>query len=435
MLMNNCLRNAMAIAAMVAGAATAGAVVANPLPADVRSVAPEQGLVDISNNSYPLGVSEIAVTFSGEVAVNPDATGFCSIFVDGSDVAAEELPVSTAYVDNMGMPVGAIHFKGVYTAAGTYNVVIPDGVWLVDGKPSPALDLNYQIMRPYTVSPAPGVVEGISSIDFKFSGVDNLEIAATPTFFARMSVDDYTVFTEVVKDENGEANIIRLTFGDPQGNPIEEITTPDTYTLMVPQGAFKFTYEYEGQTVEGSNFEIVYLYYLSAMAKPAIDPEEGEVEEFTTFTLTMPDGFEMMMVDNMATSYIYPADNEGNALPSPLAKVKARRDDAKVVLYIIDDAGQEMESLKPADGKYVLELQQGLVMGTIDGNFISTDPYSYHYTVGNGVSVGAVDIAKAASFDVFTFNGMLVGRGLDASRLQALPAGFYVINGKKTLLR
>ena len=68
----------------------------------------------------------------------------------------------------------------------------------------------------------------------------------------------------------------------------ETITTSGTYTLLIPRGTFTYDIEEDGKTVTIDSQEIVATYYISSVPKPAIDPEEGTVEGFDKFTLTMP---------------------------------------------------------------------------------------------------------------------------------------------------
>ncbi len=423
---NSTLALIMAIAAGCP--ASYAAIDIMPLPDQVVSVSPAQGWVDTSNNVNPLGVTDITVTFSTAPEVNHDCTSLISIYVDGSDVAAETLVANeAAFVDAMGYPAGGFTFSKRFVSPGLYHISIPAGVWLLGGQESPAIELNYGIRELQTLSPAPGVYEELTTFTLTVAGT-NVQQKSMPELFAGFI--DYDVTVNI--DEGAESSVISITSD-------EVLTTSGTYTLFIPGGAFSYDIEENGQTVTINNQEIVATYYITSMPKPAIDPEEGTVKGFDTFTLTMPEGFTMFFANDMSTSYIYPVLPDGSLSPSYEYRVRVAEYDSEagiVQLVVLNSENMPTETLlSPANGEYALRLDSSLVSGTYNDEFLSTVPYTYYYTVYNMTGIDNVTLPENEALEVYTLTGIQVSRNLDREGLKTLPNGLYIVNGKKIMVR
>lgn len=399
-----------------------------PLPDQVASVSPAQGWVDTSNNANPLGVTEISVNFRTAPEVNPECTSTISIYVDGSDVAAETLVANeVAHVDAMGYPSGGFSFTKRFTAPGLYHVSIPAGVWLLGGEASPAIELNYGIRQLQILSPASGIYDEISNITLTVAGT-NVQKRDTPELFS--GLDDYDLTVSI--EEGTDSSVINMTLDTP-------ITEPGTYTLLIPGGTFTYDIEEDGQTVTIESQEIVATYYISSVPKPAIDPEEGTVKGFDKFTLTMPEGYSMFFADTMSISYIYAVLPDGSLSPSYEYRVRVAEYDSEagtVQLVVLNSDSMPTETLlSPANGEYALRLASSLVSGTYNDEFVGTAPFTYYYTVNNNTGIENISNTENELLDVYTLTGIRVGRNLDRESLKTLPAGLYIVNGKKIMLR
>ncbi|MDE5877265.1 MAG: hypothetical protein K2H47_07205 [Muribaculaceae bacterium] len=416
------------IVAMAAGCpASYAAIDIIPLPDQVESVNPVQGWVDTSNNANPLGVSDITIGFRTAPEVNPDCTSLISIYVDGSDVASESLVANeAAFVDAMGNPAGGFIFTKRYTSPGLYHISIPEGVWLLGGEASPAIELNYGIRQLQTLSPATGIYDQLSTITLTVAGT-NVQQRKTPEFFS--GLDDYDLTISI--EEGTDSSVITMTLG-------ETITTSGTYTLLIPGGTFSYDIEEDGKTVTIDSQEIVATYYISSVPKPAIDPEEGTVEGFDKFTLTMPEGYLMFFADTMSISYIYPVLPDGSLSPSYEYRVRVAEYDSEagtVQLVVLNSDGMPTETLlSPANGEYALRLGSSLVSGTYNDEFVNLAPFIYYYTVNNLTGIEKIGLTENETLDVYTITGVRVGRNLDRESLKTLPAGLYIVNGKKVML-
>lgn len=415
-------------AAVVLGAAVANAQspVPSPLPEGVYSVSPAQGWVDTSNNASPMGVSDIAITFTTTPEVNPMCQGEIALYVDGSDIPAETLGAAWATrVDAMGYPVGGFTFSKTWNAPGLYRITVPEGAWLLNGTPSPAIELNYGIRRLQTLTPAPGIYESIDALTLQLAGTDVVQSALSskqPAFF--MGATDITFSVDIEEyDDNSE---VFMRFSQP-------VTAAGTYTLLIPGGAFTYT------TVDGeeiSSQEIVAQYTISAIPVPEITPAPGEVAGFDRFTITMPEGYSISMVDNMGAWYIYPV-TDGEVGQNGVAMVKIQsysKQDNTVELAVIDEDGYVVEKpFVPEAGEYALRIRNNSISGFYDGTFLNCPPFTYYYTVNPNVGVGKLGAVEAAA-DVYTAAGILVGHNMERTEMQQLPAGLYIISGGRKVV-
>lgn len=368
--------------ALVGSSLFAAAVVTpNPLPEGV-TVSPAQGIVDTSNNVDVQGVSQISVTFTSIPQANPEAEGFCYIYVDGSETPAEELPANTAYVDAMGYPTGAIQFKHIYRDAGIYRITIPEGTWLLgeDQTPSPALDLNYEILQPIVSYPAPGVVSEVSQLVLTLpDAVDITEIDPALFSFANL-VNDFPITARVEADNvTGLNNVVVIDFND------GPVTANDKYNLLVSPGAITYT-AVDGET--RGNFETLLVYVVTNMPTPTINPAEGTIEAFGDIDITLPDGYQIMMPDTMSLSYVYAVGEDNNLLSDPLVRyqVQFETDGQTVHLKPLNIDGTEVEggSVALAPGRYALQTN-GITFGTWEGVTDQLPPFVYYYRIDGSV--------------------------------------------------
>ncbi|MDE5795532.1 MAG: hypothetical protein K2H75_00315, partial [Muribaculaceae bacterium] len=243
-------------------------------------------------------------------------------------------------------------------------------------------------------------------------------------------LDDYDLIVSI--EEGTDSSVITMTIG-------ETINTPGTYTLLIPGGTFTYDMEEDGKTVTIDSQEIVATYYISAVPKPAIDPEEGTVKGFDKFTLTMPEGYSMFFADTMSISYIYPVLPDGSLSPSYEYRVRVAEYDSEagtVQLVVLNSDNMPTETLlSPANGEYALCLANSLVSGTYNDEFVGTAPFIYYYTVNNITGIENIGLTANETLDVYTITGVRVGHNLNRESLKTLPAGLYIVNGKKVMLR
>lgn len=432
-----------------------------PLPAGVSSVDPPQGLVDISNNMNPLGVSQVAVKFSGsDVYANPDCEGMIRIYVNGAEEPAEELPATAAYVDNFTPGVGGFDFKHRYLTQGTYRVTIPEGVWKTapygssEGAGttlSPAIELGYVIATEYTVDPAGGVVYNLDRIVLTAGeGVIAFKYNGGGEIYRDGQMFNYDFTAKEGTDSEGRPTITLTTSLD--GKPVME-WEPGVYSFQVPPSTFSIAY------TDGPNGEPLFVdckenlikYTVSPIQCPDMDPAPGIVGGFSKFEMTVPDAMTSFIVDDMAASYIYPVAG-GQLIEDPLYIVKAKRaeltdeekkagatESRRVVLSVYDPETNMpvTEEIVPPCGDYALRLTEGVFFGALasTGEMFSCPPFVYNYTVTEEGAVEELPAAVAEDpADIYSIEGIKVGRTADGTMPVGLRPGLYVVAGKKVLV-
>lgn len=426
-------------------------VVVEPLPASVVSVSPAQGVVNLSKNANPLGVQEIAVAFNQVPEVNPEAVGEMAIYVDGNTEPVETLPASAAYVDNMGQPVGGFIFKGKFVDPGVYTVTVPEGVWRFASDNSgsaytysPALTLNYEILLTQSLTPAPGVCPSISEFTLTFFNNPAIEEVAGVVceVMAQKNYDSYPLAVKNIENDvdTPDGKVAKVTLAVTGAGEAGVLTTPDTYILNLGQGKFNLTYSDGSSRLSD---EVRDFYTISAIGAPAIDPAPGNVESFLSFTITPQAGeFAFWFSDNMAKSYIYPVGDDGTHSSTPLYTLKCTGGEfgRNIIISILDDKGKAIkEPVVPESGRYVLELAPGLYSGQLTSadEMVNSPAFTFEYAIaGQHTGIEEADVSGvSASYEVYTFTGICVGHDLDINTVRALPAGMYIINGKKTAVR
>lgn len=422
---------AAAICAPVAVAQHAARPSVDPidLPDGITSVSPAQGFVDVSPNANPLGVGEITLNFKSSPEVNRSCTAEAKCWYNGEVNPISTATVANAAIDMMGSNMGSVSFSGALTRPGTYHVEIPAGMFTVGGAASPAVQLNYEIYNLYNISPAPGVVDYLSEINLLFPDADEVRVNKSGIELSLITSDTTIPFSirQTSETPDGPKNLVVMSVG-------ANITQPGTYLLHAVSDTFtaiKYGPNYATDPTDYTVWyspEIICHYQVADFPAPAIDPAQGEVYGFKKFTLTMPSDFQLFMVDNMTTSYIYPLMPDGSKGAEVIAKLKASRDwDVADEVYL-NVVGDEM--ITPTPGDYVLVLSNALISGMYNGSFVNTVSYRYVYTVvKDPTSVTGVRIERPVLQGIYTLDGKRLSD--DAN----LPAGIYVIDGKKTMVK
>lgn len=434
------MNKALLSLAAIAVATCANAVTPTALPSGVTAISPAQGVVDTSVNEYPLGVGEIAVTFSQAPAVNEQSEATASLYFGDDTAPLYTATIKDVNVDNMGAPVGRVTFNAKVVDPGTYRVVIPEGYWLLgtDATPSPALELNYEILEVFKITPRQGIVDDLSTITITFPNAD--EVTVNSSVHSEVippigSDDEFSLDYSVEKTDNGV--VVTATIINMNGDPVT-LTEPGIYTYHAVGGAFTAITYGPNHDTDSSDItsiktqEIRIPYTISALPAPAITPAPGTVKEFNTFTLKYPEDLDVMMVNNMAQSQIFKMRADGSFDANPICKLTAtdNREERELTLSIIGE-----DNIAPENGTYVLQVAQALLFGWLpDGGTFSSPAYEYIYEVDQStiVSIRPVD---PDSVNVFRLDGTTVLLDADKEAVDTLPAGCYVVNGSVIIVK
>ena len=244
------------------------------------------------------------------------------------------------------------------------------------------------------------------------------------------SDEKYPLYVRVGKNEDGTpANFLLINLETP-------ITQPGEYSLYVQKEAAEAIY-YDGQKeITEPNVEALYKYTVTQIDTPSISPDEGVLEHFSSFELSMPQGVELWFVNDKAANLIYRVNDDGTLAPDASYRLRGQRIEGtdKILLNIIEN-GRIIESVTPEPGHYALQLANGLFSGSWNGEFINSAPYTYYFqAIGDPDSINLpsdTDIANEEK-GIYSIEGKLISKKSGSIQINALPEGIYIIDGKKT---
>ena len=456
------------------------------VPAGVKVEPVPGSTVDTSPNQYPLGISSIGVTYQRQITPNRDNTEPAVLYYN--DFNTPYATTLTASVDMMSYLTGGVIFKGTYTMNGVYKVEVPEGYFCyidgVDettgevkaGDPTPAMTLYYRIYNGWTLQPAhDDVLYEIERIVLRFPEADKVEFgtAMSSTCVYPINGEDLGISYEIADvDGDGVENAVVISFV--QDDEIRyNLSATGKYGLLMDPGAINYY-------VNGEKFtttEIRALYHIPAAPEPDIWPSPAEpvTDGFEYFELTVPYGFDMENFFQKNTNqgnYIYPVNEDGTIDKSEyvaVAKVVfAECYDHYLHLALFDPVSYEplnfeydthdsfqsylwtvkAESRTPwfpaKAGRYALVLGEGLYSGYYTGmisgstpEYVTNSPFYWIYDVaGNPSAVEEIEaVGESDTVTVYNLSGVCVARNADKSVVNTLPAGFYIVNGKKVVVK
>lgn len=428
-----------------------------PLPDAVKAVSPEQGFIDTSGDVSPLGAGEISFVFAGAAEVVANTSVTSELYRDGKLLATS----GKAYVDAMGNRIASINF-GRQVKVGWYEVKMTEGQFTIGGQPSPAMSLFYQIEGFCNILTTPGIIYQIDDVILGFDkNVFKVELdsekLAELACLAHIRNDDGADVTpefEMVAEafeEGGEWGVA-IRFGQIGGIGGMALMNEGNYEVNIPAGLIK-SYSYgpdyatdPTDVIERTNPRYNLTYIIPSFPEPDCEPATYSVVEcFDKFVLTMPSGLTILFADNMASSIIYPVVDGVVDMDTPLYKVKATGWDitANTVSYqVIDPATNTFAKtpIVPEPGDYALVLSDKAFSGTwkpyenIEARQVFAAPYQFFFTVSGESAVENVE-AVADDFTVYNLQGVRVAKGISAAQVNALPAGLYIVNGKKVMVK
>ncbi len=265
---------------------------------------------------------------------------------------------------------------------------------------------------------------------------------ASLEFFPVGSADDYVLKSSVKASvAGGPNNMVVINFLDEDGStPIAAITKPGTYNFHAKEGAivakiYGPSYDTDPTDyTEWTSPEIVAQYEIAPFPAPTISPAPGNIEKFENFTLTMPEGFQLFFVNDRARSYIYPILPNGSRSTIPVCSLICTRDfdvEDEAYLNVREVNGAELQGgYTPEPGKYVLVLANSILSGMYNGDFVNAGAFEYEYTVTESTGIDGTPTLEIKCTGIHTLDGVK----LNATPAD-LPAGLYIIDGKKVLVK
>lgn len=213
-------------------------------------------------------------------------------------------------------------------------------------------------------------------------------------------------------DDNYYTTVIRVTL-------TEEYTKEGEYVMVVPQGIFQVGSQFEARL----NAAMTFGWTIGAAPTPVevrCEPAEGSVEEIGEFKLFSE---AEMLNSGKATLTI----NGGSAinLDDPTPEYDPN-DYWGPPMYFV----QTLPETYTANGTYVINYPAGFFT---DGNGDPMGPITVTYLIGT-VAVDSI-FADEENINVYTFDGRVILVNGTADDIKALAPGYYIINGKKYVIK
>lgn len=470
------------------------AFAATPLPpSEVPSnltVVPTPGsTIDVSPNKSPRGCSAIDFTYAGEdIAINPACTTPAKIYKDDFTTPVEESMRRS--VDLMTHVTATVLFSGLYNQNGTYKIEVPDGFFaryvgeddngnVAVGAPLPGATLYYRINVAWYAEPVNDlVVPELDRIILHFPDADEVSFGTYYDAEFGSFEGEMVGLTRDIVDLDGDGKATDVVLGFDQDGVSYVLSTPGQWLLTISAGGFNYVQDGESLSTD----EIRLTYFVPEAPEPSIWPYCDETIEdgFTYFELTVPSGFDFesdygFSANDRAVNNLYTANDYGQVdTTAPVAIAKILRGECDIMqgrLYLalfdpstleplnfeLDDHGFQSYlysvvpgTLKPwkpeVSGNYCLVLDKSLysgmytsIMAGSTAKYVNSEPYRFYYdVVGSGsTAVKNIEEAVAGSDNVnaYTLTGIRILKNAPKADVNNLPAGLYIVNGKKVVVK
>lgn len=318
-----------------------------------------------------------------------------------------------------------------YSASGRYTLLLPFNAFTITDKngytgPSQGMSFSYVILNfpAPTADPAPGEYYELGDITFTLdSGLTyGLWLPAIKSSLKKVlpggTIGDTFEFwgrtdTESVRGKK------EVTLSPVQGKEL----VPGDYVLTIGRSTFSVDVA-EGYTFIGgfNNGEIQYYYTILADESANMEPEYADGHEFagriSEFKLYFPNA-ETVEVAEDGHATVATADGASVASELSMSVTEGTALTVKAEPEIV------------YNGEYLFTIPAGALRINSKAN----PEYQLHYSISGGQSGVDAVLSGASSADVYGIDGTVVLRGADAKSLSSLPAGMYIISGKKVMIR
>lgn len=292
---------------------------------------------------------------------------------------------------------------------------------------------------PYTLSPEPGIIAtdlSVITVDFYM----NRNVAFYENNRMPVATMEDVITGEVYNCYEPE----RLTFAESDGAVYQFVFLNEEDEVATITESSKYVLTIRGAYMEGENGEtydlkpIVADYMIGYPYTYILNPEDGETLNqieyvYLEFPNTknvsfMPNYYPYVgYLTNETTGSVYTCTEADRA-------VRATTDGVAYYLYFANEDGVYGPVME--NGEYTLSIRGLVELTDMEGDDQYGDPLpaieaKYYIDDANGIAASFA----ADSYTVYDLNGVQVINNGDASSLQTLKAGFYIINGKKVILR
>ena len=171
----------------------------------------------------------------------------------------------------------------------------------------------------------------------------------------------------------------------------------------------------------------------------------GNAPAATIDEVSPANGSTLEKLSHFVFTFSYYAGHTDNADIQPRLHIEGSEELIALEQTIVKEDGSSigmqqaaLKTVEPVyvNGTYILEIPKGYFC---DGNGKEIEGITLKYTVKNDGSheSGIEDILTDSQngWTVYTVNGIMLFRTSDAARINTLPAGIYIVNGVKTLIK
>lgn len=376
---------------------------------------------------------EIKFTFEGAKTVTVDETYFDAYFRAGLTQGIQIFPRMLTIDGN------TVTFKAENDDAfpvGTYMLEILPGSFIIDGnQTNDLIDAKFVIERSTEYSqtwipnPTTGVVNYGTGMGVAFVFGDD-ETVSRGTNFGDIKATfdgtelvpysdnlDSSVMWYIVDFEPAMPNMLLVTAG---GGRIAEATTSGALAVTVPAGAINISGTPLAEQAQHTWNLIAYHEY-AIEANPVSGSTVPELKEIR---IVFPDAQTVELSEFFNTGKI--SVKKGYAVVTNCSEVTPV-EGAEHPTYLVKFATPLADA-----GNYTVNVAWGAFM--LDGVFES-DPVNFTYTV-DPTLVGINGIyAEDGLYTVVNMQGVVIMSNASADKVNALPAGLYIINGQKVNIR
>ncbi len=365
------------------------------------------------------------------------------IFLD-YDVIYMRQPVTATLKNSAGVEIASVtlergktansvvaHFAEAITEQGKYEFVIPKNT-IILGEDGDNARYNATVSLKFGVQPyqMPDIFENKDVTIYPVQGRYTSLSEFTLTFYNITLPDiNYTKRATLVNDETNETVATgKASYGAIIQQIIVDldnvVDAPGTYTLTMPEGMFYDSGSWDEEDLPELKFRYV-VSPLGTTITPVeyvveADPaDNSDIDVLEKITLTYP---EFDAIYRHEEDGIRVVDTEGNTV--------ATGDFA----YGDKEANQMLISFKPAiidEGDYTVVIpKRAFILGDMKFAVFSSE-VTLHYHVSGNAGVESI-IADGEEYPVYNVAGIKVGT---STSIEDLPAGIYICNGQKLIIR
>lgn len=175
---------------------------------------------------------------------------------------------------------------------------------------------------------------------------------------------------------------------------------------------------------EGMNIILNYQTPLNILVPVEVEPaDKSTVRELSTVVIRVDEAYGLGTFDSQKEIVL--TDAEGNTVATGSFDYDPADWNAAVIT---------LSQTVTEDGTYTLTLPEGLFNALNDENVFNPE-LTYTFTVDSTLGINGVTAGADASVTVYTLGGVRVASGKAADVLGKLPAGVYIVNGQKLIVR